>query len=361
MEDPEEATRKAKFLTRMAVEKSRLLEPLEEGVSPVTPNALVIGGGGAGMTAALQLADAGFETYLVEREGELGGNMRHVYRTIDSGDVQEHLETLVERVAGHPRVRLFLSSEVSEVRGYIGSFHTTVSTPEGDVDLDHGAIVVATGAREYEPDSGEYMYGADDRVITQTELERRINEQPESLEGLRSVTPGVKMVGQAVTVRTYPGDWAKPVEAIDVAQAGSVIVIDAGGVPPALWGELATLSAMQKELAGVVIYGAARDSADIRELGLPVFCSAVCSRAGEPKGHGEIGAPLRIGGSAVLPGDWIVADDDGVLVLPRARAAEMANRGMDCLETENRIREEIRAGKSTLGQVQQLLRWEKAR
>ena len=167
------------------------------------------------------------------------------------------------------------------------------------------------------------------------------------------------MVGRAVTVRTFPGDWAKPVEAIDVAEPGSVIVVEAGGVPPALWGELATNSAIQKGLAGVVIDGATRDSADIRELGFPIFTKHVTSHAGEPKGLGEIGVPIRISGRRVCPGDWIVGDDDGVLVVPKDRAAEIANRGQDCLEKENRIRAEITEGKSTLAQVANLLRWEK--
>ena len=179
------------------------------------------------------------------------------------------------------------------------------------------------------------------------------------LEGILPLAAGVVIAGPAVTVRTAPGDWAKPVLAIDHAQPGDVIVVDAGGVPPTVWGELATLSAIQKGLAGVVINGTSRDSADIRSLGFPVFSRGVCSRAGEPKGLGEIGAPLRIAGVLIMPGDWIVADDDGVLVLPRARAAEMANRGMDCLEAENRIRQEITSGKTTLGKVKQLLRWEK--
>ena len=89
------------------------------------------------------------------------------------------------------------------------------------------------------------------------------------LEGLRPLAPGMRLVGPALTVRTYPGDWAKPVEAIDLAQPGAVLVIDAGGVGPAIWGELATHSAIQRGLAGVVIDGAIRDSGDIVKLGFP--------------------------------------------------------------------------------------------
>ncbi len=178
------------------------------------------------------------------------------------------------------------------------------------------------------------------------------------IPGLRPLCSGTKIVGPALTVRTYPGDWAKPVEAIDKANPGDVLVIDAGGVLPAVWGELATNSALQRGLAGVVIFGAARDTGDIRKLGLPVFSTLVTPTAGEAKGFGEIGVPVRISGIRVSPGDWVIGDDDGVCVIPREKAVEYTNRAMDVLEKENRLRAEIQAG-STLSQVGYLSRWEK--
>ncbi|MEW6388618.1 MAG: 3-hexulose-6-phosphate synthase [Thermodesulfobacteriota bacterium] len=178
------------------------------------------------------------------------------------------------------------------------------------------------------------------------------------LEGLKPLFPGIQLVGRALTVRTYPGDWAKPVEAIDKAQPGDVLVIDAGGVGPAIWGELATHSALQKGLAGVVIDGALRDSGDIVKLRFPAFSRLVMPNAGEPRGFGEIGVPIRIGNVRVETGDWLRGDDDGVAVLPQKMAVEYANRAMDVLEKENRIREEIKEGK-TLAEVTDLLRWEK--
>jgi len=178
------------------------------------------------------------------------------------------------------------------------------------------------------------------------------------IENLRPLFQGIKMVGRALTVRTYPGDWAKPVEAIDIAERGDVIVIDAGGVRPAVWGELATHSAIQKGLAGTVIDGAMRDTYDICELKFPAFSRLIAPNAGEPKGFGEIGVPVTVGNQQVETGDWILGDDDGIVVLPKAKAAEYANRGMDVLERENRIREEIKEG-STLSKVTELLRWEK--
>lgn len=178
------------------------------------------------------------------------------------------------------------------------------------------------------------------------------------LQGIRPLWRGVRMVGRAVTVRTYPGDWSKPVQAIDVAEPGDVIVIDAGGVGPALWGELATHSAIQRGVAGVVIDGAIRDSDDIVDLKFPAFSKLVMPNAGEPKGFGEIGVPVTVANMRVEPGDWLLGDGDGVVVLPRAIAVEYANRAMDVLEKENRIREEIKEG-STLAKVTELLRWEK--
>ncbi|NIA20629.1 MAG: bifunctional hexulose-6-phosphate synthase/ribonuclease regulator [Anaerolineaceae bacterium] len=179
------------------------------------------------------------------------------------------------------------------------------------------------------------------------------------LEGIHCRAPGVKLVGPAVTVRTLPGDFSKAVLAIDTAAEGEVIVIDSGGKPPAIWGELATESAKLKGLGGVVVDGAVRDTAEIRRLGFPAFSRCVASQAGEPKGLGEIGRPIIVGGQKVMPGDWMVGDEDGVMVLPKDRAVEMANRAQDVLEKENRQRMEIINNRSSLGRVAELERWEK--
>ncbi len=164
------------------------------------------------------------------------------------------------------------------------------------------------------------------------------------MPGLKPIGPGLKVVGPALTVRTAPGDYAKPVQAIDEAKPGDVIVVDAGGVTPAVWGEMATRSAMNRGVAGIVIYGAIRDSADIRALNFPAFATHVCPNAGEPRGLGEIGVPITIGTDLIEPGDWILGDDDGVVRIPRDQAVEWANRGMAVYEAEVRVREEILRG-----------------
>jgi 3-hexulose-6-phosphate synthase/6-phospho-3-hexuloisomerase len=179
------------------------------------------------------------------------------------------------------------------------------------------------------------------------------------MEGiLPRIRHGTKMVGQAVTVKTADGDWAKPVEAIDVAKEGDVIVIDAGGGRVALWGELASWSCKTKKIAGAVIDGAARDIDEIIEMDFPAFSRHISPHAGEPKGHGEIGCEINCGGQRVSPGDWIVGDESGVVVVPKKISVEIANRALDVLERENRIREEIQKG-STLSKVLELRKWEK--
>ena len=138
-----------------------------------------------------------------------------------------------------------------------------------------------------------------------------------AMSGIISICGNVKMVGRAVTVQTFAGDWAKPVEAIDVARKNEVIVINNDGATHvAPWGELATLSCVKKEISGVVIDGAVRDVDDIRLMKFPLFAKSVVPNAGEPKGFGEINAEIQCGGQYVRPGDWIIGDESGVVVIP---------------------------------------------
>jgi 3-hexulose-6-phosphate synthase/6-phospho-3-hexuloisomerase len=179
-----------------------------------------------------------------------------------------------------------------------------------------------------------------------------------AMKNIHSICIGTKTVGKAVTVQTFAGDWAKTVEAIDAAVAGDVIVIYNGSPHVAPWGELATLSCINKGVAGVVIDGAVRDVDDIREINLPVFATSIVPNAGEPKGFGEINAQIQCGGQTVNPGDFIVGDDNGVVVIPRERAYEIARRAVEVEKNERRIRDEIKRGK-TLSEVLYLEKWEK--
>jgi len=178
------------------------------------------------------------------------------------------------------------------------------------------------------------------------------------LPGLPSVNTGLKAAGPAFTVRTAPGDWAKPVRAIQEAAPGDMIVIDAGGITPAVWGELASHSCLRKGVAGVVIHGAIRDIDEIRKMKFPAWATHITPTAGEPKGFGEMQVAIRIGGVDIAPGDWIAGDDSGVVRIPRAKAVEIANRAMNVLEAENRLREEIHK-KGTLSEIVELEKWEK--
>jgi 3-hexulose-6-phosphate synthase/6-phospho-3-hexuloisomerase len=180
-----------------------------------------------------------------------------------------------------------------------------------------------------------------------------------AMTGVISICGNVKMAGRAVTVHTVAGDWAKPVEAIDVARKNEVIVINNdGAVHIAPWGELATLSCITKGISGVVIDGAVRDVDDIRELKFPIFAKAIVPNAGEPKGFGEINTEIQCCGQYVRPGDWITGDESGVVVIPAERAYEIARRALEIKKNEERIREEIRRG-GTLSELTELKKWEK--
>ena len=180
------------------------------------------------------------------------------------------------------------------------------------------------------------------------------------LPGIMPVAPSMRCVGPAFTVWTYPGDWSKPVQAIDEANEGDVIVVDVRGEGPAIWGEKASKSSIGMGIAGVVIHGGVRDTAEIRELAFPAFSSLICPAAGEPKGLGMMGVPLKIGETDIRPGDWVIADADGVIVVPQEKAVETANRALSVVERESREKAEIEKG-STLGKVAELKKWEQKR
>jgi heterodisulfide reductase subunit A len=186
MHQPKEATEKAKELVRMAVAKARLSQPLKEPLAEVIGKGLVVGGGLAGMTCALELANQGFDCYLIEKGPSLGGNLSHIYHTLEGNDVQQLLHRTVDNVMKHPLLHLFTSTEVCELSGYIGNFKTTIRSLDGkEEEIEHGAMVVATGAEESKP--SEYQYGQNERIVTQREFEQKIVSDKGSLSQAKTI------------------------------------------------------------------------------------------------------------------------------------------------------------------------------
>ena len=153
----------------MSVAKASLLEPLTEARLSILPRALVIGGGLAGMNAALELARQGFPTDLVERENHLGGAARRLRITAKGEDVQAYLEDLAARVRAEPDITVHLAAEIKAVDGFVGNFKTTLAGPQGEETVEHGVAILATGAAESRPT--EYLYSQDERVVTHLELD----------------------------------------------------------------------------------------------------------------------------------------------------------------------------------------------
>ena len=188
MHEPRAATAKAKDLVRMAVAKAQRLEPLKRQSLPVTRAGLVIGGGLSGMTAALALAEGGFEAYLVEREEQLGGMLRKIHYTLEGHHVQEHLRQLVDQVRANPLVHVFAGAEVEEISGFVGNFVTNLRVNGGaHQEVEHGAVLIATGAGEYRPK--EYLYGEARGVVTGIELEEMLAQWSDGREVVSANSP----------------------------------------------------------------------------------------------------------------------------------------------------------------------------
>ena len=191
MNQPEAATEKAKDLVRMAVNRVVYQRPLHGQPLPVTHSALVIGGGITGMTAALKLSAEGYEVYLVERETELGGNARHIHRTLRSDRVQEVLQDMIARVYNDPRITVYTHATVAKVDGFVGNFKSVIQQAANghgpqEITVEHGVVIVATGAQERETTA--YLHGQDARVMTQRELEEALVEERLALPADRPAT-----------------------------------------------------------------------------------------------------------------------------------------------------------------------------
>jgi len=184
----------------MAVAKAQYLKPLKPGQLSVNHQALIIGGGLAGMTAALSLADQGFASTIVEKEDRLGGNYNHLYKTLEGLDAQAHLKGLHEKVYKNPLITVVTGAAIEKIEGFIGNYKTTVKSREGEKVFEHGVVLVATGAYENKPK--EYLYGENAKVKSQRELEKMIYEKDPKLASVKNIVM-IQCVGSRDKERPY--------------------------------------------------------------------------------------------------------------------------------------------------------------
>jgi heterodisulfide reductase subunit A len=174
MHEPEKATKKSQDLVRSIVAKARLLKPLKKPEIGVTPVGLIIGGGVSGMTAALELAKQGFEVHLVEKDKELGGHLRTLHYLLEGENPKEKLDALINEIMANDKIHVYPNAEVVDISGFVGNFKAKIKQNDAVKEVEHGIVIVATGAVEYQPT--EYLYNKDPRVLTQHELEEEIAE-----------------------------------------------------------------------------------------------------------------------------------------------------------------------------------------
>jgi heterodisulfide reductase subunit A len=198
--EKEAATDKAKDIIRMSVARACHLEPLQEFDLPVDKRALIVGGGVAGMTSALSIANQGHEVYLVEKEKDLGGIARKIHSTLEGLDVQAYLSDLTKKIYVHPLIHVYTAATITAATGYVGNFVTSVKSDRGMTEIKHGAAVIAIGAEVYTPT--EYLYGQDDRVMTNLELEEKIAAGDEKVTGAQSLVM-IQCVGCRNEERNY--------------------------------------------------------------------------------------------------------------------------------------------------------------
>jgi heterodisulfide reductase subunit A len=197
---PELATQKAKDLIRSAVAKVALTQPLKEAELQVNQTALVIGGGIAGMAAADSLARQGYQTHIVEKSAQLGGQALNLYQTAKGENIHEKLSEMIASIHQNSRIQVHLNTTLGQVDGFVGNFKTTLSTTGSDQVVEHGIAVIATGASPYVPT--EYDYGKDRRIITSLEFDKKLKEKDESLTSL-STAVFIQCVGSREPDRLY--------------------------------------------------------------------------------------------------------------------------------------------------------------
>ena len=172
---PQSATEKAVELVKMSVARARTLSPLEGGTLAVDQTGIVIGGGLSGMTAALALADQGFNVHLVEQADRLGGTLHDIHRTFEHDDIATFTRGLIDQVQKHPHIKSYLEAEISGIKGHIGKFAVTLAKGGANFEVSGDAIIVATGAQAAK--TTDFLYGKSDRVLTQVELEQRLHDK----------------------------------------------------------------------------------------------------------------------------------------------------------------------------------------
>jgi len=198
---PNSATQKAKDLIRMSVCRVALQEPIFSKSIPVTPAGLVVGGGLAGLTAALTLADQGFETHLVEQADSLGGRHLNNPVTLDGFNPGDHVKKLIDQVEGHSKITVHKGAMVQEFTGHMGNFVTGIQYGDGaKISVNHGTAVIATGAEHYKPE--EYLYGKNSRLMTQNDLGLILSEDPGIIKSLRSIVM-IQCVGSRTDEHPY--------------------------------------------------------------------------------------------------------------------------------------------------------------
>jgi heterodisulfide reductase subunit A-like polyferredoxin len=198
--EPDSATAKAKDLVRMAVSRVSLLEPLYDFSYEVVQRALVVGGGLAGLTAALSVVEQGFPVVLVERASELGGNARTLYYTEEGANPAGYVQDLMAKVESNPLITVYKNAEVASITGSCGNFTTSVTVGGEAREISHGVVLVATGGQEYKPT--EYLYGQHPQVMTQKELESLLATDPQKAEKFRRVVM-IQCVGSREPEHSY--------------------------------------------------------------------------------------------------------------------------------------------------------------
>jgi heterodisulfide reductase subunit A len=198
--NPDMATQKAKDLVRMAVHKVALMEALREAELNVDQTAMVVGGGIAGMAAARSLARQGYETHIIEKNSQLGGQGLNLYRTANGEDVQEKLSNLIHEIETNEKIHVHLDTHITDVEGFVGNFYTTLSSNGNEEELEHGVAIMATGASALQP--AEYSYGKDPRILTALELDRKFIENDASLKDINTAV-FIQCVGSREPERMY--------------------------------------------------------------------------------------------------------------------------------------------------------------